>query len=116
MSLPLIQGILLSRLQRATGLSLRYVSLIGARSEHRTRDQNALRAEVGGLLVGYLRRHIAAQVASALDRFGCSEFSVAGSSAEANRTPTTSAFTFGSKRRTTAGPEFSFLDQAGEVA
>jgi hypothetical protein len=46
--LPLIQGVPLSRLQRATGLSLRYVSLIrrGERTPH-PRHWEALLAAAG---------------------------------------------------------------------
>ena len=41
-------------------------------------DANAIRADVSGSCVGYLRRHLAAQIAPALDQAGCSEFPVPG--------------------------------------
>lgn len=41
-------------------------------------DSNAIRAEVGGTCIGYLRRHLAGQIAPALDRSRVREFEVAG--------------------------------------
>jgi hypothetical protein len=79
-------------------------------------DRNALRAEVDGLLVGYLQRHIAAQVAPALDRFGCREFNVCGLIRGGEPDAPNLGVHVWLGRRTTAGPEFSLLDQAGEVA
>ncbi len=41
-------------------------------------DRNAIRGDVNGVTVGYLRRQIAAQMADALDQCGCRGFSVCG--------------------------------------
>ena len=41
-------------------------------------DPNAFRAEIDGHLVGYLRRHKAAELAPLLDRAGCQRLSVPG--------------------------------------
>src|SRR4051812_23621306 len=41
-------------------------------------DPNAVRAEVSGQLIGYLRRHLAAQLAGPLDGARCSSFVVPG--------------------------------------
>jgi hypothetical protein len=41
-------------------------------------DANAIRADVSGACIGYLRRHLAAQLAPVLDRAKCSEFTVPG--------------------------------------
>lgn len=41
-------------------------------------DANAWRAEVDGRCVGYLRRHLAEQIAGPLDRAGCTSFVVPG--------------------------------------
>jgi hypothetical protein len=41
-------------------------------------DRNAIRAEVMGHRVGYLRRHLAEQLAPALDRGRCTDFEVPG--------------------------------------
>jgi hypothetical protein len=41
-------------------------------------DANAIRAEVAGTRIGYLRRHLAAQLAPGIDRARMTEFHVAG--------------------------------------
>jgi HIRAN domain len=92
------------------------VSVRFVREPNNPYDANALRAEVNGLLVGYLRRHIAAQAAPALDRFGCVEFSVCGIIRGGQPDAPNIGVHIWLGRRTTAGPEFNLLDQAGEVA
>lgn len=41
-------------------------------------DANALRAHMSGVHVGYLARHVAAELASSLDEAGCVSFTVCG--------------------------------------
>ncbi len=78
-------------------------------------DGNAFRAEVGGYLVGHLRRHLAAQLASPLDSAGCSRFTVAG----VVRGGSTSAPNLGVHvwlgRRLSPGPVIEIADDAHEV-
>lgn len=48
------------------------------REPQNTYDPNAFRAEIEGRHVGYLRRHVAGQLASPLDTVGCQSFLVPG--------------------------------------
>ena len=79
-------------------------------------DPNAFRAEVDGRCVGYLRRHLAAQLAPLLDEAGCSTVTVAG----LLRGGSTHAPHLGCHvwlaRRLTPGPEVSFADDDHVVA
>jgi HIRAN domain len=56
----------------------RAVAVVLEREPSNGYDRNAIRATVDGLHVGYLRRHLAAQVALAIDGAGLASFPVAG--------------------------------------
>jgi hypothetical protein len=78
-------------------------------------DPNAIRAEVHGLHVGYLARHLAAQISPALDRAGVASFAVCG----VLRGGWQDAQYFGVHvwldRRTRPGPSIEQMDEAGAV-
>jgi hypothetical protein len=78
-------------------------------------DGNAWRAEVGGRLVGYVRREIAAQLSPPLDRFGCATFTVCGVLRGGSISAPNVGVHVWLNRRTSAGPELVLADSAREV-
>ncbi len=78
-------------------------------------DANAFRVEVRGKCVGYLRRHLAEQLAPPLDGAGCRSFSVAGLLRGGSRSAPNIGCHVWLGRRLTPGPEISFDNDDHEV-
>ncbi len=80
-------------------------------------DGNALRAEVGGELVGYLRRALAANLAGPLDQVRCSSFGVAGLIRGGSTTAPNLGCHVWIDRRVTPGPKIELdMDDEWSVA
>jgi len=78
-------------------------------------DENAFRAEVDGRLVGYLPRHIAAQLAGVLDEAKCSRFVVCGIMRGGSLKAEDIGVHIWPGRRPAPGPVLTLLDDAGAV-
>lgn len=78
-------------------------------------DPNAFRAEVNGRLVGYLPRHIAAQLAKPLDKGRCKSFSVCGVMRGGSVKAPNIGVHVWLARRPSPGPLLSHADEAGAV-
>jgi HIRAN domain len=91
------------------------VEVVLIREPRNQYDANAIRAEVRGRQVGYLARHLAAQIAPALDRARVRQFVVCG----VVRGGWDDAQNFGVHiwldRRVDAGPEITQADEVGGV-
>jgi HIRAN domain len=79
-------------------------------------DENAVRAEIQGTTVGYLRRLIAAQLAGPLDSAGCGAFGVCGVIRGGSPQAPNYGVHVWLNLRTTPGPEISQADDIGEVS
>lgn len=79
-------------------------------------DRNAFRAEVGGRQVGYLPRHIAAQLAAPLDSVGCPSFTICGILRGGSETAPSIGVHIWLDRRLSPGPEIIQRDEAGRVS
>lgn len=71
-------------------------------------DSNAFRAEVNGVHVGYLRRHVAEQLAGPLDHAGCRTFAVCGLARGGSFDAPNLGCHVWLGRRVTAGPAIQF--------
>lgn len=79
-------------------------------------DANAWRAEVRGSLIGYARRHIAAQLSPALDGHGCTEFTVCGVLRGGSISAPNMGVHVWADRRPQPGPELHIVDTTLAVA
>lgn len=79
-------------------------------------DPNAIRAEVEGACVGYLRRALAEQLAAPLDGVGCRAFSVAGLLRGGSRRARNVGCHVWLERRLSPGPSITFDDREWEVS
>ncbi len=93
----------------------RAVEVMLIREPNNPYDHNRFRAEIGGQLVGHLRKELAAQIAPLVDKAKCRSFGVAG----VVRGGWPDAPNFGCHlwlhRRTGPGPEIVQLDDAGDA-
>jgi hypothetical protein len=79
-------------------------------------DSNAFRAEVDGRHVGYLSRHIAAQLAGPLDAAGCGRFEVCGVLRGGSVDAPNIGIHVWLSRRLSQGPEIMQRDEGGLVS
>ena len=108
-------------LRRLTGPARRAgylipVEVVLIRERENQHDGNAIRAEVAGQHVGYLARHIAAQLAPVIDRAGCARFSVCGLLRGGSDIATDVGVHVWLDRRLTAGPGITLGDAAGTTS
>lgn len=79
-------------------------------------DANAIRAEVDRQLIGYLARHVAAQLAPALDGARCRSFGVCGVIRGGSYAAPNLGVHIWLEMLTTPGPEIRLTDDFGEVS
>lgn len=79
-------------------------------------DANAIRAEVGGQVIGYLTRHIAAQLTPELDRARCRSFGVCGVIRGGSYEAPNLGVHVWLDMLTTPGPEITLTDDFAEVS
>lgn len=79
-------------------------------------DANAFRAEVGGLMIGYLRRQYAAQLAGPCDEARCRSFSVCGVLRGGSTTAPDVGVHVWLDHRVTPGPEISVEEDLESVS
>jgi HIRAN domain len=91
------------------------VEVVFVRERDNQFDRNAFRAEVKGRLVGYLPRHIAAQLAGPLDKGRCESFSVCGVMRGGSLKAPTIGVHVWLDRRPSPGPLLSHADDAATV-
>jgi HIRAN domain len=92
------------------------VTVTIARDPQNAYDSNAFRAEVDGRQVGYLPRHIAAQLAAPLDSVGCAGFDVCGILRGGSDSAPNLGVHIWLDRRLSPGPEIIQRDEAGRVS
>lgn len=81
-----------------------------------TYDSNAFRAEVDGRHIGYLARHIAAQLSGPLDAVGCGRFEVCGILRGGSEDAPDIGVHVWLGRRLSPGPEIMQRDEGGLVS
>jgi len=81
-----------------------------------TYDSNAFRAEVDGRHIGYLARHIAAQLSGPLDAVGCGRFEVCGILRGGSEDAPNIGVHVWLGRRLSPGPEIMQRDEGGLVS
>jgi len=91
------------------------VEVVFIREPQNKYDGNALRAEVAGQHIGYLRRNIAGQLAGPLDAVGCQRFSVCGLIRGGLPNAPNLGVHVWLSRRLSSGPEIALADDAGSV-
>jgi hypothetical protein len=91
------------------------VDVVFVREKNNRFDKNAFRAEVNGRHIGYLPRHIAAQLAGPLDKGRCASFAVCGVMRGGSLKAPNIGVHVWLNRRPGPGPLLSHADDAGAV-
>jgi Short C-terminal domain/HIRAN domain len=91
------------------------VEVVFVREPTNQYDANAWRAEVDGRLIGYARRHLAAQLAAALDPHGLTTFTVCGVLRGGSLDAPNLGVHVWPERRPCPGPELHQVDEALSV-